>query len=771
MLLTLPAAAQTPPPAEPPPRVPPQSIPAGEWNVVGDLEIQGKIRRVRGREGEPAELEDARRLFRADEIEYNEETGEVVAIGHVSFRDFTRNDRLWASRVEYNTDKEEGTFYEVRGETQPRIVVRQGVLTGNSPFYFEGEWAERTGDRYVLYNGWITNCKLPNPWWRMRGPKFEIVPNSRAVSHRSVFVLRGVPIFYAPYFYHSLAREPRRSGFLMPNIGAGQRGFMFGLGYYWAFSRSGDMTYRIQDYTSRGFTHHADFRTRPRDGTEFGAVIYGVQDRGKPNTGDPPQKFSGASVYAAGESQIGKGWTARGYLTYITSFRFRQEWTESFNEAIGSEIHSTGFVNKNWSTYSFNGVFARLQNFQSAEIETVNRDTGAREYTPNTVTIRKLPELELTSADRRIDRSLPLWVSFDSTAGLLFRSEPVFDSDRRLLGHFETRQFTNRVHFAPHLTSALHLGDFHLVPSIGILETLYGESQTTLNGINRVVGTNIVRSARDFSLDLVFPSLARVFDRKTVFGDKLKHVIEPRATYRYVTGVGSNFNRFIRFDETDLISDTNELELSLTNRVYAKRGDSVQEIFSWELLQKRYFDPTFGGALIAGQRNLFESTAGLTAYAFLIGPRSASPVASTFRASPVNGLGIQWQADFDPRTQAVVDSAFSADYRWKNYFVGAGHNQVHTSPLLTPSANQFRGRMGLGDANRRGWNTGFEAVYDYRQHQLQYTTSQLTYNTDCCGLSVQYRYIAIRQKGEFRIAFSVANIGSFGTLRKQDRLF
>ena len=125
-----------------------------------------------------------------------------------------------------------------------------------------------------------------------------------------------------------------------------------------------------------------------------------------------------------------------------------------------------------------------------------------------------------------------------------------------------------------------------------------------------MVGTNLVRSARDFSLDLILPSLARVFDKKTIFGDKLKHVIEPRVTYRYVTGIGDDFVRFIRFDENDLTANTNELLLSLANRIYAKRGNTVEEIFTWELSQKRYFDPTFGGALIPGQRNVIEPHGG-----------------------------------------------------------------------------------------------------------------------------------------------------------------
>jgi len=119
-----------------------------------------------------------------------------------------------------------------------------------------------------------------------------------------------------------------------------------------------------------------------------------------------------------------------------------------------------------------------------------------------------------------------------------------------------------------------------------------------------------------------------------------------------------------------------------------------------------------------------------------------------------------------------VDSALQIDYRWKQkYFVAAGNNEVHNDPLLTPAANQYRFRAGFGDSTRRGWNAVGEAVYDYRKGEMQYWSSQVTYNTDCCGLSVQYRQIGIRNDGLVRIAFTIANFGQFGTLRKQDRMF
>ena len=608
------AWGQAPKRPEPPP---PQSIPANQWDVQAvEQESEGPLRKLRGN----AWVENTRMLVRAERLDWNEETGDIKAEGDVYFHDFTNKREFWCDRLEYNMDNETGKFFQVRGEMVPAIVNRPGVLPSTSPFYFEGEWAERIGDNYVLHRGFITNCKMPRPWWRLKGPRFLIAPGDKAVAYQTTFRLKGVPLFYTPYFYHSLKAEPRKSGFLMPNIGnSSQRGILLGLGYFWALNRSYDVTYRVLDYTSRGFAHHVDLRGNPREGTDFYAIVYGVQDRGKADSGNPPQQFSGLSLYGTGRAELGHGWNIHAEVNYITSFRFRQEWTQSYNEAIGSEIHSTGFLNKSWSTYTFDAVFARLENFQSIEVQTTDPVTGDFGYIHNAVTIRKLPEAEFSSRDRRVWKGLPLWFSMDSSAGLLYRDEPVFNTDgTQLIDRFQTGQFMNRVNLAPHLTGMLHFGAFHLIPSIGVHETYYGEGQEPYQDRFRVTGTNIVRSARDFSLDLVLPSAARVFNKKTVFGDKLKHVIEPRATYRYVTGIGSDFNRFVRFDETDLLSDTNELALSVTNRLYAKRGDSVQEILTWEVMQKRYFDPTFGGALQPGQRNLFESTADLSAYAFVV---------------------------------------------------------------------------------------------------------------------------------------------------------
>jgi LPS-assembly protein len=755
-------------------------IPVGAWNFYLECALspdctqddQGRIHKLHGH---PAVVEDSRMLFSAEYIEFDEDAQEMHAKGGVYYHSFDKNEKIWCDELWYHTERgsEHGKFVNVAGETQPRIITKPGILTSSQPFHFEGEWAERLGAKYILYNGWVTDCTMPNPWWRLTGPKFDIIPKVRAIAHGSTFRLRGIPLFYFPWFYRPLEREPRKSGLLLPEPGhSSVRGFTLAMGYFWAINRSYDVTYRAQGFTSGSLTHHAEFRGKPKEGTDFDMIFFGAQDHS--TTAGAPT-YSGFSLTMVGHSDLGDGWTARGNLSYISSFRFQQDWTQSFNEAVGSEIHSVGFIDKNWSTFTVDTVASRIQNFQTSEIAVTNPATDQVSYVTDAVTIRKLPEVQLSSRDHDLVTvaGLPLWFSFESSAGLLFRSEPFFDANNNLISRFQTSAYTDRIRFAPRVTTAFHLGDFHIVPSLGIDETFYSESQQPYLSNYQAVGTDVVRSARDFSLDLVFPTLERTYNTKSFLGDKLKHVIEPRVTYKYVTGIGTDFNRFIRFDENDLQSNTNEVEIALANRFYAKKGNTVREVFSWEVAQKRYFDTTFGGALVSGQRNVFESTADLTGYAFLVGPRSTSPVVSTFRASPISGLSIQWQTDYDPRVRAIVNSTMSVDYRWKKYVISGGNNEVHNSPLLTPYANQFRGRLGYGDTNHRGWNAAVDFIYDYRQQVLLYTTTQVTYNTDCCGLSVQYRRynVGIRDETLEYFSFSIANIGNFGNLKKQDRLF
>ena len=772
----------------------PNAPPAGEWEVRAVEETtEGQVRHLRG----AAEMENIVMLFRADSIDYNEETGEVLAQGNCYFEQFERNEKIWADRLEYNTKTEKGKFYDVRGTTAPRIDTRPGMLTSTNPYYFQGKWAERLEGHYILYDGFLTNCRIPNPWWRLKGPRFNVVPQESARAYRAVFLLRRFPLFYTPFFYKSLEKVPRRSGFLMPNIGhSSTRGEMLGVGFFWAINRSFDATYHVQDYTARGFAHHLEFRGKPTDKADFDAIVFGVQDRGLSNPYGPPIKQGGFTVSIQGKADLGDGWIAHGFVNYLSSYTFRQAFSDSFNEAVFSEVSSVAYVGKDWSTFTFDTVVERKQDFTTLEITETNPITDKQSMDRNSVIIKKLPELDLSSRDHPVADNLPVWFSLESSAGLLSRSEPdfycpgvtpgeqstntscppLYQQSPTLLGQYETNLLNSRMDFAPQITSALHFGDFSFVPSFTVDETFYGETQGPYtDGFMRVLPEDYLRSAREFKMDMILPSFARVFNRKTWFGDKLKHVIEPRATYEYVGGIGQDFDKIIRFDETDLLANTSQVTYSLTNRIYARSGDQVNEIFSWQISQARYFDPTFGGVILPGtdQRNVLMPQLELTPFTFLDGPRTYSPIVSAFRAQPKWNLAFDWRADYDPEHHGIVATTASVDWHKGNFFVSVGHNEIKSETFLLPSEDQVRSSIGVGNRVRKGWNAAFVTVYDYKVGVLDYAILQGTYNTDCCGFSVQFvRFdFGTRDETQYRFAFAVANLGSFGTLKKQEQLF
>jgi LPS-assembly protein len=344
--------------------------------------------------------------------------------------------------------------------------------------------------------------------------------------------------------------------------------------------------------------------------------------------------------------------------------------------------------------------------------------------------------------------------------------------ERRTEPEFQTRQFVQRVTFEPRVMTAVHWHGFDLAPGFGVHEIAY-ESRITNNVVS---GDNVQHFARDVSLDVSAPPLSRIFGAPSWMGRgkgaKLKHVIEPRVTYRYVTGI-EDFNNVIRFDDTDILNNTNEVEYSLTNRLLAKDSNgNVSEILSWQLWYKRYLDPTFGGAVIPGQPNVLMSTVDITGIPFVDGARHQSPVVSVLRYQ--SNVNVEWRADYDPVQHGIIDSGINVDRRVKQLFVSLGDFLLTSNPLLgAPGSNQLRGQVTYGGDNRRGWNVGLSAFYDYRLGAMQFIQSQVTYNTDCCGFSVQYRRFnfGTRDENQFRVAFAVSNIGSVGTLRKQDRIF
>ena len=513
----------------------------GDTSASADYQEQhGDLKFLKGR----VEIATDEFVVTGDEAHHNEATGQVEAKGNVRYRHLTRREDIYSDKLSYNVRTRAGTFYKVHGIVESASQGGPRLLSTDNPFYIEGEIVYKAGGHYTVHKGYVTNCEVDNPWWTLRSPKTKIVLGGHATIHRGVFRMKGIPLFYFPYFRKSLKRLPRQSGFLTPNIGNSSRfGLVLGQSYYWAINRSYDATIGGTWFSDRGIATRLGFRGRPTRDSYFGASFYGVQDRGFKTNDGRRIKQGGSSFEMEGAASMPGGFRGVAQLNYLSSLEFRQAFTQSFAEAVQSQMRSIGFMSKDISTFSMNVSLLRGENFQSVRPD-------------DKVILRKLPSLEFNSRDRRLfDGPVPLWFSLDSSFGLVSRTQETF----------QTSRFVQRGDIFPRLTSSFQLAEFQFTPSFGIRHTAYGQRREQ----GSLQGMNFSRNSREFSLDIAAPSFQRIFEGPKWLGDRVKHVIEPRIRYRFVDGI-DNFDKVIRFDGRDLLTNTNEADLSVMNRLYVK---------------------------------------------------------------------------------------------------------------------------------------------------------------------------------------------------------
>ena len=760
-----------------------------------------------------AEVHYRNYVLRADEITYDSDTGEAMASGNFSLDGGPNDDHLRASHGNYNLTAETGRFYDVSATTGLRFSGKRAVLTSSAPFAFSGKLVEKTSpDHYLVYDGTITTCELPRPNWQFQAHKVVVDVGGNASIYHSKFMLHGFPVFYFPYATHPVAREVRSTGFLVPTIGrSSTKGNIVGDSFYWAINRSMDALVGAEYLSLRGWSQRGEFRMRPSDTSYVDLNYFGVVDRG---IGTPPLQEGGEEARLTAEGNF-YGFRAVSNIDYLSSFLFRLAFNEVYTQAINSEVKSQLFVSKAVNGFSFGGMVERYQNF----FQTTNAE-GALSNPPTFDSIRILhtPSVDASSVDRALGHS-PFFWSFDVSAAGLSRSEPGFHTSS-LLGRFD---------FNPEISLPLQVRGWALRPALTLHETYYTERFVNGNAVPDP--TN--RQAVEGSVELRPPVLEKIFD-KEFLGKKWKHVIEPRIVYRYVTGV-NDFAQVLHFDEHDILSDTHEVQYGFVTRLYSKGamshiqecdvpmtglavgaaapeqtvpwqrlnnldtaacnpGPETKEVVSWEILQKYFLDSTFGGALVPGQRNVFTTTEDLTGIAFATEPRHLSPLVSRLRVATSNRTNTEWDIDYDFQLNRVNANTLLLNYNVGSFTIGGGDAFLQipqpATTAVTPSEgtcfastattqpvckfNQFRVALGYGGLARPGFSAASSFGFDAEARQLQFATAQATYNWNCCGVTMEYRRYAIanvRNENLFRFTFSLANIGSFGNLRKQERLY
>lgn len=745
------------------------------------------------------------RRVEADHIEYDSATGELEATGHLKATGGANDESISASHGTINLIKQTGRFYDVSGSVGLKASGHKVVYANGQPFLFTGRVVVKRGpQQYEVYDGTVTSCQLQHPDWLLYAGEFK-VNGQIATAHNSVFRLFNIPLLYMPYVTHPVNTEGRQSGFMIPVIGeSSTKGLILGEQIYFAINRSTDLTVGAEYFSQRGWSQSATFHYRGL-GSDFVTARYsGLLDRGYYSGGQYVNQ-GGQDVAFSGRHDFSPRTRIVGDMEYLSSYAYREAFTENFNQAVSTDILSIAY-----GVHEADGFASdvRADRYQGLKRVAVPATPTTPAVPAQEVRLFHAPTVEMTSTDHVLGHSGVLWDFEGSAAGL-----------KRVQPDFVSAGVTERFDFHPEIAYPLELGAWRFLPSLAVRETLYSRSLKLPENVDLAQPSvehrgGLSRSDVEAQVDIRPPAIERTFDSnfvERVFGHDLRHTIEPELKYRYVAGI-DDFLHVLRFDDIDIASDTNELQYGVTQRLFlrpakgraspcaakARNADQTddenadaatgtagcgsREWISWRLTQKYFFDKNFGGAVVDGRRNIFDTTLNLSGVAFLTEARNISPLISRLRVRTSAKMDVEWDFDLDTGAKKFTSNNVLLDLHEGSMFGGLsyarlnapGRSYTQGASSLTSDFNQLRLLLGYGSPSRAGLGIAANVGLDLSLGSVQYGALQTSYNWDCCGFSVEYRKYelgSVRNENAYRFNFTLANIGTAGNLRRAERLF
>jgi LPS-assembly protein len=615
------------------------------------------------------------RLF-ADHVDLSTESGVGVASGQVRW--LTPDDDVRAARLDFALTTGRGVFHDASG-----VVAQSYVVSGERIERLEGQ-------SVLLQEGRVTTCTAPLPDWEFRAREAHIDLGSYVTLKHPSFWIRGVPVFYVPYFILPI-KEKRTTGFLPPRVGVShQDGAIVGTEFYWAITDWMDTTLGVEYLSAKGWRPSGEFRYAIdplSDGQVTGSFIH------RQDTGEDLWK-----VLIQQRQEF--GWGVRG-LSHI-DLRSERDIDRQFAEdiALESVVQTTSFG-------SLTKLFADASLTVSGEIDEAIRDSGNGEI------FRRLPSLH--------------FVQFPTSlfGGAFFAVEASYSrlSDTEILGDVAVQ----RLDLFPHVTVPLPLAPWmHLTFTGGVRETLYDHQTMESAGVSRELF--------DFRVHLQGPSVWRRYGGVGSLG-ALIHLIETRLAYRYVPAVPQrDIPPFETLDEEqhlldpletqtliDRIAATNYAKVSLVHRLYTLGSGQSDRVSIQEVLR-----------LVMSQG--VDIRAATEEGGRLFGPLDFELDFSLWQ---------RWW--FVSTVRLEVTSGELQELNWRlGYTVWPGW-KVHVGNRYrqAPDIQYYFGgiQVELGEGLRVGYDWRFDGLSGtFREHQ-----ATLHYRAQCWGIAMRFRW---RESGD-----------------------
>jgi LPS-assembly protein len=636
----------------------------------------------------------------ADAVGVNRATNEVTARGNVVVKDPQGEINADTLRLEMENETGELTNGTVR------LPRNQYILTGKT-------LQKSYGQSYHIENGAFTTCQCNDfrkADWSISGKTVDVTLRGKGEVYGGVFRVRDVPLLYLPYAVVPLNKE-RQSGFLFPDYGfSSKRGFVWQQPFYWAISKSQDMTLTTDLETSARIGLWGEYRYAPNERTEgqLAASYFNEQIGGPATTSAPVNRWSLTGTHRQSlrdDLRLYSDLFFVGDDTFLRDINHHALDLPSAEDFSGSDLRSRRFTDshvggvKTWANALLRTEASYYQDLQQ------DQDSA----------FQVLPRIQFQGQQRVWHDRLETGIAVE---GVNFYRNQGYAGQR--------------LDLAPSVALPFHFGDYafgslravgretayHLTsealgqPPLPQPDRLHGDSTRETVQLNAQIGTR----------------LSRVFDVGWGRLLKLQHVVEPEIAYLYVPLVGQE--DLPLYDSLDRINKRNLFVYGVSNQLLGKfattpvtdgSGQSEPQTEVRELARlsvTHAYDPT---RRLSKDENHFSDVdvnARLTplpyttftldstydmggggviamrAGAFLRDPRPlppTSPLLQHLQRSTTVGVSYRFTSDslvkqFDPSSDVIPPDEIDANiiFRLNEKFTGAysGRYDLHTSSFI-----------------------------------------------------------------------------------------
>jgi lipopolysaccharide assembly outer membrane protein LptD (OstA) len=512
-------------------------------------------------------------ILKADRVELDTTNQNFVATGNVnydsnadSFEFETKNKDAVTTSKDKQNKQDNNNRLKISGASMegnldsPKGFIKDGKII-NGKDIFEGRKIERLNKKhFILKEGRYTSCVNDPPDWRLYGNNIDLTSGEYVYMDNVVVEAFGLPITYVPYLVLPV-KSDRQSGFLAPNFGFGSDGFNANESYFWAMTRSQDMTYTLGHYNNRGLKEGVEFRSAYAPESDTNIYYFHINDKKFANTlinDEPLKEKNRHGLRMENDFKLSEATYTKMQVMYATDQNVPRDFPDEMPGRAEPALENKLLFTTHTNNFAYNGTASYYENLLSKNPLDRNREQ-----------LQRLPELDISIAKTKFSSFM-----FESDASYLnvYRTGKTFD-DTNGNQVFDNNDFIRtgqRFDVYPRLSMPLSNRFFKLTPEIGARYDYYALPQVS----------SAKRAYAEMNTTLS-SEISSVFQRNPDRQYRaIKHVIEPFVTYSVIPNVYQTASPFFdatsngvnapRFDSIDNIGRTNTITYGISNRLLAK---------------------------------------------------------------------------------------------------------------------------------------------------------------------------------------------------------